>query len=353
LLVFLLGCSVPEMPPEVLQARYQEQDLRGLNPQRHAPSEFAAYSQSLERARGELASEESRFILFREYEKIRTVFRAVIDEGDRLRSLVEDIKVRETARLRAEIVELGERLDKLRGLSKLINEGRLSRKQITQAELRLLEAERLVSEERFGDAEEKISEAAGLAKVSTQVLHPIVKRFADPQRVEQWKKWAKGTIEQSRKEKSAAIIVSKASRTLFLYKGGRLHRSYPISLGINGSRDKLHAGDRATPEGEYRVVLKNRNSLFHKALLINYPNEEDRRRFEEAKRKGLIKKNAQIGGLIEIHGGGKAGMTLGCVALENADMDEVFDIAAEGTPVTIVGTLEMDNPIARALQDLS
>jgi len=324
-----------------------------MNPHRHAPEAFAAYLQSLERARAERAAEEARFILFRDDDRIKAAYLGVIEEGERLRALVEDSKLRWTSRQREEIVALGDRLEKLRGLSNLINEGRLSRKQITLAELRLLEADRLVAAERYEEAEAEIREAARLAKVSKQVLHPIVHRFADPEQVERWRKWARETIERSRREKGTAIIVSKASRTLFLYKGGRLHRSYPVSLGINGSRDKLHAGDRATPEGEYRVVSKNPHSIFHKALLINYPNEEDRRRFEAAKRSGQIRKSAKIGGLIEIHGGGKAGMTLGCVALEDRDMDEVYSIAAEGTPVTIVGTLGIDNPIARALQDLS
>jgi hypothetical protein len=47
---------------------------------------------------------------------------------------------------------------------------------------------------------------------------------------------------------------------------------------------------------------------------------------------------AGMGGLIEIHGGEKDGMTYGCISLENGHMDELFELVPLGTPVAIVGT---------------
>lgn len=93
-------------------------------------------------------------------------------------------------------------------------------------------------------------------------------------------------------------------------------------------------------------------SRYYKALLINYPNDDDRRQFTAAKKKGLIPKYAGIGGLIEIHGGGKSGMTYGCIGMENDQMDELFSIVDVGTPVTIVGTVEYDNNISSAIKRL-
>ena len=76
--------------------------------------------------------------------------------------------------------------------------------------------------------------------------------------------------------------------------------------------------------------------------MINYPNEADKARFAEGVRKGLISKRANIGGLIEIHGGGGKGLnwTDGCVALTNEDMDKIFEMAEIGTPVTIIGSMK-------------
>ncbi len=44
-------------------------------------------------------------------------------------------------------------------------------------------------------------------------------------------------------------------------------------------------------------------------------------------------------------------MTYGCVALENEPMLELFSLVGVGTPVTIVGALESENSIAKALRE--
>jgi lipoprotein-anchoring transpeptidase ErfK/SrfK len=56
--------------------------------------------------------------------------------------------------------------------------------------------------------------------------------------------------------------------------------------------------------------------------------------------------------LIEIHGGGKDGQTLGCVALDDRHMEELFAIADVGTPVTIVGATDYENCVTVALKKL-
>ncbi len=169
-------------------------------------------------------------------------------------------------------------------------------------------------------------------------------RFSDPNLRRQWREWVEQTLAQSRNEGIVVIIVDKLRRRLSVYESGRLLSSFPAELGANGLRPKQHAGDRATPEGRYQVVQKKQGAAtkYYKALLINYPNEQDRMRYLQAKRQGRIPWRAGIGSLIEIHGDGGEGRdwTDGCVALRNADMDKVFAWAEVGTPVTIVGTYE-------------
>jgi murein L,D-transpeptidase YafK len=94
------------------------------------------------------------------------------------------------------------------------------------------------------------------------------------------------------------------------------------------------------------------HSRYYKALLINYPNEGDKEAFIAAKRRGQIPRSIGIGGLVEIHGGGKDGMTYGCIALDNNRMDEVFGMVDVGTPVTIVGLTDSKNEISSALTGL-
>jgi len=139
---------------------------------------------------------------------------------------------------------------------------------------------------------------------------------------------------------------------LMLYQNGSLFKSYPIAIGRHGSSLKLHAGDRATPEGKYWIIRKLPMSKYYKALLINYPNEDDKDKFNSAKQRGEIPRSIGIGGRVEIHGGGNDGMTYGCIALDNNHMDEIFAMVDVGTNVTIVGSTDYDNDISSALEGL-
>ena len=168
-----------------------------------------------------------------------------------------------------------------------------------------------------------------------------------------WRRMAQRTVEWSRAHGAAAIVVSKADRLLTLYRNGRRAVSYPVRLGFNGVLEKRYQGDGATPEGQYWVIKKRDRgqTQFYRALLLDYPNSEDRRRFQLARTAGAIPAESFIGGQIEIHG--KEDMflsqTLGCVMLDNREIDAVFEATAVGTPVTIVGAMNVTNAVALAL----
>jgi len=145
--------------------------------------------------------------------------------------------------------------------------------------------------------------------------------------------------------------VSKASRRLDLYSDDVVVRSYRIGLGTNPVDDKRVEGDGCTPEGEFYIFTKNEKSAYYLSLGLSYPNAEDAERGlreqiitraeYRAIRKAIVQKKAppqrtRLGGLIYIHGNGsRTDWTLGCVALENEDMDELFKAVAVGTPVVI------------------
>jgi murein L,D-transpeptidase YafK len=174
-------------------------------------------------------------------------------------------------------------------------------------------------------------------------------RFVDSNHVTRWHKWIDDTVAWSRRQKAPAIVVIKDERRVDLYGAGRLVRSYEADLGPNIAIDKTRAGDKSTPEGRYKITQKKGAgaSRYHKALLLDYPNEEDLQHFRELKKKGLISSSAGPGSLIEIHGGGGRGgdWTLGCVALTNHDIDDLFARVGVGTPVTIVGGNGRSGPL--------
>jgi hypothetical protein len=159
------------------------------------------------------------------------------------------------------------------------------------------------------------------------------------------------TIDSSITKESSVIIIDKFSRDLYIYLNGILIKRYKVELGPNWIGDKRQEGDMATPEGFYIVKekLDCRKTKFYKALLINYPNEEDLENFNQDKQNGTLHPSARIGGAIEIHGAGgiDRDWTDGCVALRNSDMDTVFAYSSPGTMVTIVGSLK---PLDRILK---
>jgi murein L,D-transpeptidase YafK len=154
------------------------------------------------------------------------------------------------------------------------------------------------------------------------------------------------------------IEVDKAARTLRLFEGARLERSFPVALGRNASADKAVEGDEATPEGEFYVCAKNPRSKFFLSLCLSYPDVEDAQRglaaglitleehaaiVQAQREKRLPPQHTRLGGEIYIHGqpaqfesGRAKDWTRGCIALENPAMREVYERAELGTPVLIV-----------------
>jgi murein L,D-transpeptidase YafK len=72
------------------------------------------------------------------------------------------------------------------------------------------------------------------------------------------------------------IVIEKAARTLALYRGDRLLKTYRVALGPNAKGAKERQGDGRTPEGRYIVDSRKRDGAFHRALHISYPNEQDK-----------------------------------------------------------------------------
>lgn len=147
------------------------------------------------------------------------------------------------------------------------------------------------------------------------------------------------------------IVVYKAERKLELYSDQALVRTYRVGLGFSPVADKQREGDGATPEGDFYIFVKNTKSAYYLSLGVSYPNTEDAARglrdglITKPQHAAIVKANrkktappqyTKLGGLIYIHGhGASKDWTLGCVALENDDMKELFDAVSVGTPVTI------------------
>jgi murein L,D-transpeptidase YafK len=147
------------------------------------------------------------------------------------------------------------------------------------------------------------------------------------------------------------IVVTKRKRQLQLYSADKVVKTYRVGLGLSPIEDKVRAGDRRTPEGEFYICMKNPHSQFYLSLELSYPNQKHAERglrdglitraqynqiVSALNRKGVPPQNTRLGGELFIHGNGsQSDWTWGCVALDDRDIRELFEAVPIGTPVTI------------------
>lgn len=348
----ITGCSEPPLPIEVDLAVKQDQDLWKVGVPKYAPQQYEEYAAALRAGQDMLTAERSRFIWFQDYDPVAKFFSDVIVHGEQVRTAALTAKAKETTDLSLQIIKIADRLRILRNLAGEVRDKKLSTRSMARAETLLNEARGHVKNGDWVKARRVISEANLNVDSAVKSTRQMVARFGDTQQISRWRTLVANAVQRSRSNGGYLIVVNKLDRELTLYKSGQQVKTYSAGMGINYLTDKLYSGDRATPEGEYRVIRKLPASKFYKALLINYPNEEDQRRFAEAKRRGEISRRTQIGGLIEIHGGGTAGLTNGCVALDDRHMLELYNTVEVGTPVVIVGTLSANNALCATLDSL-
>ena len=139
-------------------------------------------------------------------------------------------------------------------------------------------------------------------------------------------------------DKADLVRVDKSERRLELLHKGTVLRSYRVALGNAPEGHKREEGDERTPEGRYVLDWRNPGSSFHKSIHISYPNAADRAAAKAAGR--------DPGGLIMIHGQPNGfgwwswllqlvDWTDGCIAVTDAEMDEIWTMVDNGTPIEI------------------
>ncbi len=134
------------------------------------------------------------------------------------------------------------------------------------------------------------------------------------------------------------LVVRKSSRRLLVYVQGSVVRQYRVALGRNPVGPKERVGDYRTPEGWYVIDQHNPSSAFHLSLHISYPSADDSA--------NALAAGYQPGGEIMIHGLPNgigwlararlgADWTDGCVAISDPEIEELYQLVPDGTPILI------------------
>jgi murein L,D-transpeptidase YafK len=159
------------------------------------------------------------------------------------------------------------------------------------------------------------------------------------------------------------LVIRKSQYTMTLYKGETSVKTYQAVFGKGyGEGDKQRMGDRRTPEGEFYICTMNNSRRFYKFMGLSYP---DLKHAEEGLRSRMISPDeymmirkaieerlpppweTRLGGAVGIHGRTPVAgnerrpfvdrnWTDGCIALDNADVDEIYRVVSLGTPVMIL-----------------
>ena len=131
------------------------------------------------------------------------------------------------------------------------------------------------------------------------------------------------------------VVVSKSNRVLALMKGETTLKRYRIHLGFAPEGHKERSGDGRTPEGRYTIDRRNPRSDYYLSIGVSYPNAAD---IARARAMGV-----EPGGDIFIHGGprraadrGKKDWTAGCIAVTDAEIEEIWSMVPTGIPITIL-----------------
>ncbi|MBZ7920739.1 L,D-transpeptidase family protein [Ensifer adhaerens] len=134
------------------------------------------------------------------------------------------------------------------------------------------------------------------------------------------------------------VVVHKERRLLQLFQGAQMIREYTVALGGNPVGHKRQEGDERTPEGLYSLDWRNPGSGYYKSIHVSYPAPVD---VSAAAASGV-----DPGGMIMIHGqpnyfGWLAFLTQrfdwtnGCIAVTNAEMEEIWAMVPNNTPIEI------------------
>ena len=132
------------------------------------------------------------------------------------------------------------------------------------------------------------------------------------------------------------ILIVKSERRMVVFRDGTPLKGYQIALGFAPMGDKTRQGDGRTPEGRFRINRRNAGSAYHLSLGLDYPQPDD---ITRARAGGY-----SPGGDIFIHGqpNSRKGQpslrqdwTAGCIALSNAEIEELWAATAMGTTVDI------------------
>ncbi|TMQ30190.1 MAG: hypothetical protein E6K65_06175 [Nitrospirae bacterium] len=326
----LSGC-VEAVPQDAIEAVENiDQDLMELRAAELSPTDYTQFAHQWIALKARVQADEDLIRWPWEPNDLEVALRRLQEEGSH--TVARLTKERESLRRSAEdkIARVEDRFRMMTLQVSAIDSRLVLGQKPDEIELLMKQAHTFYEEGRYDRSLDASDRAAQNLVTQAAVLSSELGRYADRDQISRWQQMATGTITWSRIHRTSAIVINKADRVLTLYRNG---------------------------QGRYRISSKDgqEQTQFYRALVLDYPNEDDRRRYHLWRKTGQIPASRAIGEQIEIHGVENELMaqTLGCVMLDNPQMALLYDRVSKGTPVTIVGALHELNSVALTLAALN
>ncbi len=357
LTVGLTGCLQTAPPDLVQDVEAIDRELHEVGGAEFAPAEYNAFVEQWVALKSRLEEDDDLIRLPWEPNRVAAEVARVAEQARKTLSLTKERREAQRKAADDQVKLATQRLSTLKQHVEELGGRAVVGQQVVETELLLHQAKTFYDHARYGRAKEQARLALKAIGAQTVKLTRELGRYADGEKIDAWQQMARHTVDWSRRARAHAIIVNKANRELKLYRSGKLLATHPILLGADGILEKHAYGDGATPEGYYHVVRKRgpRQTQFHRALILDYPNGEDRRSFHIDRATKVPIAQEGLPTTIAIHGMDERQLALGSsgVILDNRRMERLFQRIEPGTPVTIVGALEPDNPVSRVLPELA
>jgi hypothetical protein len=344
-LAAVLAVSACKQPPlgQIEAARHAMERATEAGGVLRAPGICAAAQAALTSAEAELRVQMKKSSWSRSYKEADALAARAVATGESCAAHARAARDFRRGRAEAALGDLQAAIARTTMLARNVPDGEGAKNDILRAAISLGEGRSSFGHAQYERAEDAAARGRERLAAAVRGIDQFIEDFRHSPRIPVWRRWILETLRDSRATGRTVVIVDKLRRQMLLLQGDEELGSYRVDLGSGGIDSKTRAGDAFTPEGRYHVteVRGPGQTHYYRALMLNYPNEDDLARFHALQRAGKLPRNGRIGSNIEIHGeGGRSqDWTQGCVALPNGDMDEIVGLVNVGTPVTIVGMI--------------
>jgi len=222
----------------------------------------------------EWETQNKKFFIFRDYALTRDLALKSIAKSTNAGNEAKNTKDNHQDRVETGPSGTKKQITKIEKYYKHLNLGQSTLRSFNRGKTRYLEAKIEFDKAGYQEAATLTKKAIEGITAAEKTAHVKLADFYKDYPI--WEKNTKLAYSLSKKGQTV-ILVDKVDATCIILKGGKEYKSFDAEFGKSWMGNKSFSGDKATPEGVYKVIEKKcrPKTKYYKALLINYLNADD------------------------------------------------------------------------------